>query len=409
LSKEAGVGFSEKLFRHAIARAYDLYQAPIDRWQVHVRRRHKRVFRETAGERTEAAPGRLAIVAIYPSDDSLPFTLNLLDALTPADPWILVVSTRRLTAAQLAALTPRAHHIIERDNVGRDFGSYSFGIEWLERHRPLRSAELLILANDTMFYPKAFAAELQLMLQRPAAWQALFDSNEIVHHAQSFFLLFRGAVLRSELFWKFWRQYRPYSTRVHAVRQGEMELSKVLKTSGFGCEAAYSSVRVAQALAKDPIPLPEFSELVPSADHTDVSTREVLSSAIELELTAPVEPAPQYGLVAPATPQEELAGSAEPRRRGEELLWELWSFRTVQEFEGSNPSHVGGLLCNRLFGAPIRRDICYRGLVDIHQILRCAIGFSEMEMAAMERDVRARGLGARVGGLSRMLFETGRI
>jgi hypothetical protein len=400
------------LITSLVVRAFDLRQGLIDRWQVYVRRLHKRVLRETQGERTEAAPGRLAIVALYPSDDSLPFTLNLLDALAVAGFWILVVSTRRLSTEQLAPMKARAHHIIERAPVGRDFGSYKMGLEWLERHRQLSSAETLVLANDSMFYPKAFAGELENMLQCPNDWQSLFENYEHHYHAQSFFLLFRAAVLRSDAFRDFWVRYIPYSARVHAIHRGEGWLTECLMHAGFVCEVAYSALRLRQALGDQPAPMLELAELAPAHEQWDVSARIMLESVIEFESGVPLRsrsPELPAGAADVRPHGGQLASRPSARQqRTEAALSKLWATRIARQYEIRNPTHFGALFCNRLFTAPIKRDICYRGIFDINQVLRAARGFSDDELTAMHRDLRVRGLGWLGSMVLRILISRGR-
>jgi hypothetical protein len=401
---------------------FDIREWLTDRWQVRIRRSHKRVLRATPGTLTDARDGHFAIVAIYPSDDSLLFTINLLDSLSAAHFWVLVISTRQLGTGQLAKIRGRSHHVIERAAVGRDFGSYQMGLEWLERHKQLkRSGEVLILANDSMFYPKAFTVELLNMLRRQADWQSLFESYEPHYHAQSFFLLLRPPLLRSAVFWRFWAQYKPYSARLHCINRGEVSLSICLTRGGFVCEPAYSSVRLDEALREKPLPLLDLLDLVPTGDHWDVSAGVLFNSMMDVERSFPITEtvgggetralagASRAANVLLERRRADLPASWLPRQRAEWLLWERWVARLIHRFEGSNPTHVGALLCNRLLAAPIKRDVCYRGTLDINQTVRMATGFDADEMAAMHRDLRSRGLGLQMSGPRRWLFGTGRI
>ena len=403
--------YARALFAYAVLLIYDLRQAVLDRWQIHVRRLHKKVLHESVGKRVEATPGRFAVVALYPTNDSLPFALNLLEALSTAGFWILAISTRQLSATQLSEVQARVAHIIERANVGQDLGSYQYGVDWLRRHRQLDTADLLVLANDSMFYPKAITDELRKMLENPSEWQSLFENHEFHYHAQSFFLMFRSPVLKSDAFWTFWQRYKPYSARVHAIDKGELGLSQSLKKAGFVCEAAYSSSRFAAALTEKTLSLEQISEITPFGNQWDVSTRKVFSSAMELEASSASPAQPDDVVLDAHALSESLSNVPDDHRRKriEEKLSKFWSFWLVHQFETANPTHSSALICNRLFIAPIKRDVCFRGVLGIHQTLRSATGFDPEELAAMNRDLRARSLGWRMSGTQRILFSKGRI
>ena len=77
--------------------------------------------------------------------------------------------------------------------------------------------------------------------------------------------------------------------------------------------------------------------------------------------------------------------------------------------ERRNPTHYVGLLANFLCGAPIKRDIAYRGIVTMGEILQVASGYSDAELAAMETDLRVRGTPAMFRGFERMLYRKGRL
>ena len=216
-------------------------------------------------------------------------------------------------------------------------------------------------------------------------------------------------MIQSAAFWKFWRQYQPYSARVHAINKGELGLSQCLRRERFVCDPAYSSVRLAAALATEPLTLEEVSELTPFSDNWDVSTGKVFNSVIQLEHTPTESPVASTESEAPAWSSELSNISDDTRERMEKQLSKYWAFWLAQQFEAANPTHSSALICNRLFIAPIKRDVCFRGVLGIHQLLRYASGFDSDELAAMHRDLRTRSLGWRMSGVQRILFSKGRL
>lgn len=395
-----------------IVAVYDFEQFLLDFWQVHIRRRDRVVYREREGALPPARPGRVAIVAVCPSPDSLPFTRNLLRALSGAGFYVLVVSSRRLPEAIAAMLATDCHHLIERAPVGRDFGSYKLGLAWLERKGTrLAAAEALILANDSLFYPKCFGAELERMLADPAEWQCLFENFEPHYHAQSFFLLFRRPVFTSAAFRGFWARYRPYSSRRYAIRHGEVVLSATLQKAEFIPKAAYSSTRlVERLLAGNPgWDLAQLAERSPAANW-ETRRQEIFASAARAAAAAALlneqSGAAGAGLVPAASGPRNAPPPTETLANIERVHW---AHRIGHSFENANPTHTGAIILHGLFGAPIKRDVCYRGTHDIFQVLRFASGFDEAEREAMDRDLRLRGLPVSMHGLRSILWLFGRI
>ncbi|MGH7040544.1 MAG: hypothetical protein ACREFY_00240, partial [Acetobacteraceae bacterium] len=146
-------GLMRFIIEFVIFRVYDFIQFLRDFWQVCIRRLHKVVLRERTGDLAPPADvSRAAIVAIYPSEASLPFTINLLRSLVTAGCYVLLISTRRLSDTASAQLLQHCHYLIERAAVGRDFGSYKLGLQWLEgAPERFRTVDTLVLANDSLF------------------------------------------------------------------------------------------------------------------------------------------------------------------------------------------------------------------------------------------------------------------
>jgi len=401
------------LIGSAIVKFFDLSQFVRGLWQVHIRHLHEVALRDKSGNLPPPDGSRVAIVAIYPSDASLPFTLNLLRSLVGTGFYVVVISTRSLTESVTTKLADHCHHMIERLNVGQDFGSYQMGLRWLESNAAwLGVANVLILANDSLFYPRAFQAEVERMVADPYDWQALFENYEKHYHAGSFFLLFRRNIFTSPVFQRFWSSYHPYPSRVHAIDRGEVRLSTVLRKAGFICNPAYSSSRLVAALLDKGLELSRIAELSP-ADRWDIARPQLFVAAAGLAETSAVrEAGPEWEEQRVEKHPVELQTSNVLRamllavRDAERTKW---IYQIGRRFELSNPAHTAALLINALFTAPIKRDVCYRGAFDIFQIPHMAIGFDTDELTAMEQDLTRRGLPVSMGGLRRLLYQRGRI
>lgn len=345
----------------------------LDSRQIDRERLHERLLDEqTGGQGLEGAPRRLAVVAIYPSEESLTFTLTLLRLLDEAGFRSVVVATAPLTPVQQAAVLPLCAHLAQRMNVGHDIGSYQWGLRWLQQRGLTDTAEHLLMVNDSMFWPRALGAELAAMLDNPEPWQCLFESFDHDHHAQSFFLLFRQEVFRGAAFRAFWEDYRPYSRRSHAIAAGELGLSRALRAAGLMPAAAYDTARLQRELTASTLTAGEVAALAP------------FSRGWPLKRQAALEVA-QAGL----SPAEQRA---------------LLAVIACQAAEACNPTHSVGLLWNRLVAAPLKRDLCVRGSHSLGQLLGQVRGLAPEEIRQMERDLRRRGLPAAVLGTRRLMW-----
>ena len=327
---------------------------------------------------------RTAVVAIYPSEESLPFTINLLDAFRQANFLIIIVSNQRLNDATVRELGDRYDHLIEKWPIGRDFGCYQAVIRCLERWGVYDSIKTLALVNDSMFYPRTMDQTLRDLLILEGTWLALFENYQFHHHAQSFFQIFREEVVRSQAFKEFWQTYRPFSSRTHSINSGEVGLSAKLRAAGFFPSVLYRSSAIISRLeeALETEGCERFSRMLMATLGRETVTKTLLSR---------LDQTPTGTNNARLVLMPDLA-------------------RAVSEIaERHNPTHRLALLLNRLFEAPLKRDLAYRETFTIGEIVSAATGFSASERLSMENDLRRRGLFVSLNRFQRMLFRTGRI
>jgi len=318
---------------------------------------------------------RVAVVAIHPTDDSIPFTRNLLVALSTNDFYVLVVYNKPMSAAQHAAIAPNCHHLIERFSVGRDFGAYKRGLIWLKDKGRLSNADIVVLANDSMFYPSVFSETVSEMMSLSEDWVAPFENFQLHHHAQSFFLLFRRPVFGSSCWQSFWDRYRPYSSRTHCIEKGEKGLTSALLKGGFFPHVVYNAVRVTTTLRSL-----TGAENSPSGGITDLLLR--------------------------------LHGDAQMAvlRHNRNRLIEDAILNVGTLMHRCNPTHATGIIINTSLIAPVKRDLCYRGICDLTQVVSCVRGFTEKELQAMISDLRRKGFPAVMAwGTRKALWAFGRI
>lgn len=386
------LGFLWELAARLVCIIYDLFIDIPDRIRI-ATNRHLEMLRTTVSEQRPAIDfARTAIVAIYPSAESLPFTINLLAALRQLQFHIIVLSTKRLSADVTERLLTHCDHLIERRPIGRDFGSYQAGLRLLKKWGVYDRVDMLVLANDSMFYQSGFSSIVASIVETLPTWAAIFENYEFHYHAQSFFQVFGRQALSSAAFNQFWAAYKPLSSRVHSINKGEIFLSRAMRRGGFQPATCYTSNCIINALCRYIASSNDLSELHrvlhAQLGHTYM---EILKSTYLL-----------------GKPTVEGRSTRADRLLDTDTMAEI-AQQIGERVERSNPSHSVGLLANFLCGAPIKRDLAYRGTVTMGEILQVAGGYSNAELTAMEADLRARGTPAMFRGLKKMLYRGGRI
>ena len=316
-------------------------------------------------------PKRAAIVAIYPTESITFSILNLLNALQSADFWILVVSTKRLEENQRQLITKNCNHLLERFPVGRDFGSYRMGMRWLKENKKLENAEFLALTNDSLFYPASFSERLQDFMSESNQWYALYECFEIHYHTQSFFQIFRRDMFLSSAFQRFWNDYTPYSARKHTIHKGEVEFSRRMVAAGFLSRVMFNTSRVCADV---------LTAL--KSENTDPGVVLALKQTMKDEYFDLIERI-KSNLVFEA--EHKLLSTVAANDIANRLSYHM---------ENRNPTHSIGLLCNILYDAPIKRDIVYRGHIELGTLISQCRGFTVKERTLMNDDLRRKGLPA---------------
>jgi Rhamnan synthesis protein F len=316
-------------------------------------------------------PKRVAIVAIYPTESITFSILNLLNALQSAKFWILVVSTKRLDENQRQLIAKHCNHLLERFPVGRDFGSYQMGMRWLKENKKLENAEFLALANDSLFYPASFSERLQDFMSESTQWYALFECFEIHYHTQSFFQIFRRDMFLSPAFQGFWNDYTPYSARKHAIHKGEVEFSRRMVAAGFLSRVMFNTIRVCA----------DVLTALKSED-TDTGIVLALKQTMKDDYFDTIERI-----------KNNLVFETERELLSTVVADDIAS-RLSYHIENRNPTHSIGLLCSVLYNAPIKRDIVYRGHIELGTLISQCRGFTIKERALMGDDLRRKGLPA---------------
>jgi lipopolysaccharide biosynthesis protein len=164
---------------------------------------------------------------------------------------VLLVSNGYLPKQDLEKLQSMCWKIIERENIGYDFGGYRCGINYLRDS--CTSLDIVTLINDSIWfpiYPKTnLLAETHenifdfggaVLLPHPSV-----PSKDLI---LSYWVTFRNDLFCSKDFWDYWDQYFPTDSKILTVRMGERGLSRYMYKSGRRFDAIYSNNRFLDAL-----------------------------------------------------------------------------------------------------------------------------------------------------------------
>lgn len=187
-----------------------------------------------------AAPsGDVALVLIYPRPVLPDSTVNLCRSLVAAGFAPLVVSNAPLDAAAQARLAPHVWHLVERPNIGHDFGGYRDGIRLLW-HWNLTPDRLLIL-NDSVWLLDNDAGALVARLQAAGGDVAgsILRVRGDERFLESYCYLIGRHALQSPAFRSYWQRLRLTSNKYKVIRRGERGHSAALIAGGLRLVPAF--------------------------------------------------------------------------------------------------------------------------------------------------------------------------
>jgi lipopolysaccharide biosynthesis protein len=110
---------------------------------------------------------------------------------------------------------------------------------------PLDRLDELILTNSSVFGPVgSFKPLFDKLAASPADLFGATENYDEALHLQSYFVVFRKSILRSESFGKFWSTILPYRDKRQVILSYEIGMSRFFSEQGFALEAAVSLPRL---------------------------------------------------------------------------------------------------------------------------------------------------------------------
>jgi hypothetical protein len=193
--------------------------------RIKIFKEHKRYELKTAW--AENLEGKYAIFAIYPGTTTIQSCLRILGSLNENGFTVLVIVNRNKNSREWIGVFEREKCVlVDRPNLGRDFGAYQAGLRLLNQNTNLPQITRLVLVNDTAYISPKCQIEFLSSFFAQNEYTCLFKHYQGVVHASSNLIQITPRNTDFHSFFNFWRKYYPHNSRLKVVFKGEHELSK---------------------------------------------------------------------------------------------------------------------------------------------------------------------------------------
>jgi lipopolysaccharide biosynthesis protein len=162
------------------------------------------------------------------------YVVHNVKALQGAGLEVVFVTTTRPSVSEYARITPFCAAVIERENVGIDFGSWRTA---LLTYPKLMDSRLLVFTNDSVYGPLLPLGPILMRLENADCdFFAITESLEVKSHYQSYFLGFKSTCLRSPTFKQLIRNIEILDDKQKVIANYEIKLKGLLEAGGLrGC------------------------------------------------------------------------------------------------------------------------------------------------------------------------------
>ncbi len=189
---------------------------------------------------------KLCVFVSYQPRGILPTTWKYIKHLQERLGYSMVfISNCPLQKQDIPPLQDICHEIIERDNVGYDFGAYKDGIlRYIEKMgNEFDNLETLLIANDSVIGPIYDMLPIYEKMQAEDCdfWgmNDFFEDRDVykinaksIPHVCSYFICFKNHLLKTDIFKNFWQKMSYPSGRKIAIRN-EKKVGQYLLNNKF--------------------------------------------------------------------------------------------------------------------------------------------------------------------------------
>jgi Rhamnan synthesis protein F len=382
-------------------------------------------IRQITEGRIKQKSDRYVLFVVYAKQSIPAFIETILQAIGRSRLNLVISTNARITEEQRNVLLDKCNLLIERADLGRDFGGYRDGIRILQ-HR-CNSIERLILLNDSLFY---FENGLDALVEGLDGEHDVIGMTEVFehhYHIGSYAISVSRAVLLNPQFQRYWKRYRPIPTRRWSIHKGEVGLSRMLMKAGFKPHILYHGAQLTPYMRSASLHelmtathfLPNYlrNRLFDHLDQLRVAQTSSKLSAIDT-LSRSVSRLQRFDN--PQITHLRLANTTKllsishltttTHRERERVARNNFVDLVISTITTRNQIHVGGFLFVKYLSMPaFKRDIFYRdvyGFADIDEILSSVKEPMRQQIMA---DLRQKGSQSHFKGLTKILAKHGSI
>lgn len=261
---------NQKIRRELYRVVVQLVSAPLGLWRKFTTRRYYDLVTTQKIRKTRGAiklGPEIAVYLIFPSKSVQGSHLFTLAEMRRAKISPIVVSNERLSEEDRKTLSKLCAYIIERPNVGYDFGGYREGI--LSVAAQLPSVKRLWLLNDSAWlipqplswFDQARALEKDYVAATSSSGlqkidpenfrdvSDVFSTDTRQFHYASYALSIGPSILRDPNFLRFWQRYQLTDDKHLTVRRGERGLTRWVIRNGYSHGATFEVDRLGTEIA----------------------------------------------------------------------------------------------------------------------------------------------------------------
>jgi hypothetical protein len=212
---------------------YFIYILPIDCYfQIKL---FLKLFKEVEYKGAPDFGNKICVFCSYPTNNTISNSLKrYLQHLNQLGYSILFISNNNIINKDIEWLQTQCTRIIIRENFGLDFACYKTGM--LKYQKQIQAADELLIANDSVIMIKDLNPMFNEMKNKKLDFWGVTESYNGMytdHHICSYFISISKQIIKSKIFWNFWKDYKLTNSRVLTIDRGEILLSQTLLRAGF--------------------------------------------------------------------------------------------------------------------------------------------------------------------------------
>lgn len=211
-----------------------------------------RIRAESPGTEAGDSPGpRVAVFCHFDAKGRIwRHTRQFIESLREAGLDIVFVTNGPTLAPEDRSwILARSWRVIERRNIGYDFGAWRDGIAACGL--PRADTTLLVIANDSVYGPFQPVADLLARMDFGEAdvW-GVTDSWQHRYHLQTYLVAFGRRALHDQAFGRFWRAVPNRRSKRGVVLGSEVGLTQSLMAAGLRCRALWPYAELLHGLRR---------------------------------------------------------------------------------------------------------------------------------------------------------------